>query len=199
MNVERRGLAQRLERMTNRVSPIMQLTVLYLALLLLAPAPIPLPAARTASGTPVRLIFDTDMSGDCDDAGALALLHALADRGECELLATVVNRKDLTGASAAATDAINTFYGRPNLSLGTDKQGPTALQRTSDSPGRCAMSSPTTSAPMTARRTRWMCVAGCWQRNRSLGKLFAVAACAWMPAATQLGNAPREPGNPAGA
>ena len=80
---------------------------------------------------PVRLVLDTDMSGDCDDAGALALLQALTDRGECELLATVINRKDFTGASAAATDAINTFYGRPDLPIGTDKQGPTALRRTS--------------------------------------------------------------------
>jgi hypothetical protein len=87
--------------------------------------------AGPLSAAPVGLILDTDMSGDCDDAGTLALLHALADRGECELLATVVNRKDLTGASAAATDAINTFYGRPDLPIGTDKQGPTALQRTS--------------------------------------------------------------------
>jgi hypothetical protein len=39
----------------------------------------------------VRIILDTDMSGDCDDAGALALLHALADQGECEILATVVS------------------------------------------------------------------------------------------------------------
>ena len=80
---------------------------------------------------PVKLILDTDMSGDCDDAGALALLHALADRGECELLATVANRKDKTNASAAAVDAINTYYGRPDIPIGTDKQGPTDLQRTS--------------------------------------------------------------------
>ncbi len=80
---------------------------------------------------PVRLILDTDMSGDADDAGTLAMLHALADRGECELLATVVNRADLTKASAAAVDAINTYYGRPDLPIGTDKVGPTALQRTS--------------------------------------------------------------------
>mgnify|MGYP001293268664 CR=1 FL=1 len=80
---------------------------------------------------PVRLILDTDMSGDADDAGALALLHALADRGEAELLATVVNRADLAKASAAAVDAINTYYGRPDLPIGTDKVGPTALQRTS--------------------------------------------------------------------
>ena len=71
---------------------------------------------RLQTSPPVKLILDTDMSGDCDDAGTLALLHALADRGECELLATVVNRKDKTDASAAAVDAINTYYGRPDIS-----------------------------------------------------------------------------------
>ena len=80
---------------------------------------------------PVKLILDTDMSGDADDAGTLALLHALADRGECELLAVLTNRKDKTNASAAAVDAINTYYGRPDIPIGTDKQGPTDLQRTS--------------------------------------------------------------------
>ena len=81
--------------------------------------------------SPVKLILDTDMSGDADDAGTLAMLHAMADRGECELLATIVNRADLTKASAAAVDAINTYYGRPDIPIGTDKVGPTALQRTS--------------------------------------------------------------------
>lgn len=80
---------------------------------------------------PVRIILDTDMSGDADDAATLAILHALTDRGECDLLATVVNRADLTRASAAAVDAINTYYGRGSLPIGTDKIGPTALQRTS--------------------------------------------------------------------
>ena len=109
----------------------MKAVSLKLALFLLLALPGGLPAATPAFSPPVRIILDTDMSGDCDDAGALALLHALADRGECELLATVVNRKDRTGASAAATDAINTFYGRPKLPIGTDKRGPTALQRIS--------------------------------------------------------------------
>jgi len=86
---------------------------------------------RPAVARPVKVILDTDMSGDCDDAGALALLHALADRGECELLAVVTNRKDLANASAAAADAINTYYGRPNIPIGTGRQNPTALQRTS--------------------------------------------------------------------
>jgi len=94
-------------------------------------------AAHSAAATPpsarepAKLILDTDMSGDCDDAGALALLHALVDRGECDLLAVVTNRKDLTNASAAAVDAINTYYGRPDVPIGTDKQTPTALRRTS--------------------------------------------------------------------
>jgi arylsulfatase len=80
---------------------------------------------------PVKLILDTDMSGDCDDAGTLAMLHALADRGECDLLAVVTNRRDLANASAAAADAINTFYGRPDRPVGVGREPPTALQRTS--------------------------------------------------------------------
>ena len=38
---------------------------------------------------PVPLIFDTDMSIDVDDVGALCVIHALQDRGEAELLAVV--------------------------------------------------------------------------------------------------------------
>ncbi|MBM3333954.1 sulfatase-like hydrolase/transferase, partial [Candidatus Sumerlaeota bacterium] len=35
---------------------------------------------RLQTSPPVKIVLDTDMSGDCDDTGALALLHALADR-----------------------------------------------------------------------------------------------------------------------
>jgi len=76
-----------------------------------------------AHAAPVKVIFDTDMANDCDDAGALAVLHALADQGEAEILAIVTNRKDLSGASAAACSAINHYYGRPNIPIGTDKDG----------------------------------------------------------------------------
>lgn len=72
---------------------------------------------------PVPIIFDTDMAGDCDDAGALAVLHALADNGEASILAVVTNRKNTAYASAAACDAINTYYGRPDVPIGTDKDG----------------------------------------------------------------------------
>lgn len=72
---------------------------------------------------PVRVILDTDMWSDCDDAGALAVLHALADLGEARILAVVTNGKCPGNASAAAVDAINTWYGRPDIPIGTDKDG----------------------------------------------------------------------------
>lgn len=86
--------------------------------------------AKGNPGQPVKIIFDTDMAGDCDDAGALGVLHALADLGEADILAVVTNRKDFANASAAAADAINTWYGRPGIPVGTDKDGAkTASQR----------------------------------------------------------------------
>ena len=42
----------------------------------------------------VKIVFETDMESDVDDAGALALLHALADNGECEILAVMHNTSD---------------------------------------------------------------------------------------------------------
>ena len=51
---------------------------------------------------PVDLIFDTDMSIDVDDVGALCALHALADRGEVRLLATVHNSASPRGVGALA-------------------------------------------------------------------------------------------------
>ncbi|MEW4528457.1 nucleoside hydrolase [Maioricimonas sp. JC845] len=82
-------------------------------------------AGAVPAAEPVRVIFDTDMANDCDDAGALAVLNALADAGEAEILAVVTNRKDSAFASAAAADAINTWYGRPDVPIGTDKDGAT--------------------------------------------------------------------------
>ncbi len=57
-----------------------------------------------------KIIFDTDIGTDCDDAGALALLHGLCDSGEAELLA--VTGCYATPYLAGCIDAINTHYGR---------------------------------------------------------------------------------------
>lgn len=79
-----------------------------------------IPAASAADSPDVpRIIFDTDMATDCDDAGALAILHTLADAGECEILATVSS--SLNPTACAAISAINLFYHRPDLPVGTVK------------------------------------------------------------------------------
>lgn len=57
-----------------------------------------------------KIIFDTDIGGDCDDAGALALLHRLCDKGEAELLA--VTHCYSSPWYAGCIDSINRFYGR---------------------------------------------------------------------------------------
>jgi len=71
---------------------------------------------QLSAGRPVPVIFDTDMATDCDDAGALAMLHTLVDRGEAELLATLVNNRG--EHSAGATAAINAWYGRAGIPVG---------------------------------------------------------------------------------
>lgn len=71
---------------------------------------------EASSHNAVRVILDTDLGIDVDDAGALAVLHALADKGEAKILATVANVND--PHAPGALDAINTYYGRPNIPVG---------------------------------------------------------------------------------
>ena len=69
-----------------------------------------------SAAPPVRVIFDTDMDSDCDDPAALAMLHALADRGEAVILATIASSR--TEGSAECIDAINAYFKRPDLPVG---------------------------------------------------------------------------------
>lgn len=72
---------------------------------------------------PIKLIFDTDMGNDVDDLMALNMIHALQRRGTVELLAVTVT-KDHPQA-AAFVDAVNTFYGYPDIPIGVVKGGAT--------------------------------------------------------------------------
>ncbi|MBL7135892.1 MAG: hypothetical protein ISS81_04775 [Candidatus Marinimicrobia bacterium] len=74
---------------------------------------------HTIAFSQVKLILDTDMCGDMDDVGALAILHAMANSGEVEILAVCFNEVHESGA--AAIDAINTWYGRGNIPVGIYK------------------------------------------------------------------------------
>lgn len=68
---------------------------------------------------PVPIILDTDFGPDYDDVGALAVLHALADKGEAEILATIASTKyPLVGP---AIDVVNTYFGRPDLPVGVPR------------------------------------------------------------------------------
>jgi inosine-uridine nucleoside N-ribohydrolase len=78
--------------------------------------------AGTEPRTPVKIIFDTDISGDYDDVGATATLLSLSNKGEAEILAMGVS----AGGYAAkwggrCLDAVNTYYGQPDIPLGVVK------------------------------------------------------------------------------
>ncbi len=72
---------------------------------------------------PVRVIFDTDMGNDVDDALALAALHAFQTRGEAEILAVTITKDNRW--APVFVDLLNTFYGRPNIPIGIVKGGKT--------------------------------------------------------------------------
>ena len=72
---------------------------------------------------PVKLIFDTDIGNDVDDALALGVIHALQSRGECELVAVTITKDH--ELCAAFVDAVNTFYGRGGIPIGVTNSGVT--------------------------------------------------------------------------
>ncbi len=69
---------------------------------------------RTDHSVPV--IFDTDIGPDYDDVGAIALLHAMADSGECTILATMASNKH--DRIAAVLSVLNTYFNRPDIPVG---------------------------------------------------------------------------------
>lgn len=68
---------------------------------------------------PARVILDTDFRSDVDDVGALAVLNALADAGECSLAGVIAS---LPGpAVVGAINAVNTWYGRGFIPIGISR------------------------------------------------------------------------------
>ncbi len=83
----------------------------------------PLIFSAFALADPVKIIYDTDMGNDVDDALALAMLHSLQNRGESELLAITATKDH--DEVAPYLDAINTFYGRGSIPIGVTDSGVT--------------------------------------------------------------------------
>jgi hypothetical protein len=121
-----------MENLKNVVKPVI-FTLLYKSLLFFITLNVaPLQASSQSQNRstsklspglsePVKLIFDTDMDSDCDDTGALAMLHALADNGDVDILAVMICSRNEHSASAA--DVINTYYGRGDIPIGQIQTG----------------------------------------------------------------------------
>lgn len=69
---------------------------------------------------PANIILDTDLGSDCDDAGALAVLHALADLGEARILACIFS-SEKNPFGPGCLDAINHYYGRGDIPIGASR------------------------------------------------------------------------------
>lgn len=80
-------------------------------------------ACISVVAAPVRVIFDTDMGNDIDDAVALAMLHSFVSRGEAELLAVTVTKAH--PEAAVFVDAMNEFYRRGGIPVGVVRDGKT--------------------------------------------------------------------------
>jgi inosine-uridine nucleoside N-ribohydrolase len=78
---------------------------------------------RTKAAEPVRLILDTDIGNDVDDALALAMIHALENRADVQLLAVTITKDNRY--AAPFVDLVNTFYGRPDIPIGVVRDGKT--------------------------------------------------------------------------
>ena len=69
-----------------------------------------------AQSDPVKVIFETDMTLDVDDVGALAVLHGLQTEGKVKLLGVCYN--EVHPLAPDVIDAINTYYNRGTIPLG---------------------------------------------------------------------------------
>lgn len=67
----------------------------------------------------VNLILDTDLGPDYDDVGAMAVMHALADSGLVNILATVSSNKD--EQVIPCIEVLNAYFNRPSIPVGAPK------------------------------------------------------------------------------
>ncbi len=77
--------------------------------------------AKGRTQTPIlanraAIIFDSDMGPDFDDVGAITILHALAAKGECEILATLAS--DGYPYIAPTLEVFNRYFGKPDIPIG---------------------------------------------------------------------------------
>ena len=69
---------------------------------------------------PIPVILDTDIAGDYDDVGAMALLHAFADKGEAKILAVISSNAFET--TVPTISVLNTYFKKPHIPIGVTKR-----------------------------------------------------------------------------
>lgn len=90
----------------------MRYTVLLLSLLVCS--------CCQAQHKPMPVIFDSDMGPDYDDVGAIAILHAFADSGRANILATIASTK--YDGVAGVFSVLNTYFGKPEIPIAVPKE-----------------------------------------------------------------------------
>lgn len=106
-------------RERRNVRPLATIALIFLA----SGSPVSVAAAPgSGASDPPNVIFDTDVCLDDDDGMALAIVHALQARHEANLVAVTVGLDEKW--CAPYVDILNTFYGRPDIPIGTIRQGP---------------------------------------------------------------------------
>jgi inosine-uridine nucleoside N-ribohydrolase len=74
---------------------------------------------RAKNDSPVKVILDTDIAGDYDDVGAMAVLHNLADNQEAEILAVMSCNAFHT--TVPTISVLNEYFRRPEIPIGVTK------------------------------------------------------------------------------
>lgn len=76
---------------------------------------------KASDNNPMAIIMETDIGNDVDDAFAMDLLYKYLDKGEINLLAVNINKEG--SAPSEFVDLLNTWYGHPEVPIGTIKDG----------------------------------------------------------------------------
>lgn len=77
--------------------------------------------APQSTDEPVKIILETDIGNDVDDALALGLAYSYLNAGKIDLLAVCINKEG--SAPGEFTDIMNTYYGHPEIPIGIIKGG----------------------------------------------------------------------------
>lgn len=92
-----------------------------LAVLLISAVMLTAVSCSEALPQPQKVIFDTDMGNDIDDAMALDMLYKYMDAGKVDLLAVMVNKEGY--GPVEYVDMMNTWYGYPHVPIGAISDG----------------------------------------------------------------------------